>query len=34
MRSLQATFAESGFEAHYKPTRRERFLKEMDRVVP
>ncbi len=34
MRSPQATFAESGFEAHYKPTRRERFLNEMDRVVP
>lgn len=28
------TFAEAGFEAHYKSTRREQFLTEMDRVVP
>jgi IS5 family transposase len=30
----QPTFAASGFEAFRKPTRRERFLGEMDRVVP
>lgn len=30
----QSTFAPSGFEAFRKPTRRERFLAEMDRVVP
>jgi IS5 family transposase len=30
----QATFAESGFERHRKVTRREKFLTEMDRVVP
>ena len=30
----QATFAESGFECHRKVTRREKFLSEMDRVVP
>jgi IS5 family transposase len=30
----QMTFAPSGFEAYRKPTRRERFLAEMDRVVP
>lgn len=30
----QATFAGGGFEAYRKPTRREVFLAEMDRVVP
>lgn len=30
----QATFAESGFERCRKVTRREKFLAEMDRVVP
>ena len=30
----QATFATAGFEAYHKPTRRERFLAEMERVVP
>lgn len=30
----QTTFAASGFEAYRKPTRRERFLAEMERVVP
>lgn len=34
MRPRQATFAEAGFEKHYKPTRRERFLNEMEQVVP
>ena len=34
MRPPQTTFAETGFEAYYKPTRREQFLTEMDRVVP
>lgn len=34
MRSQQATFAEAGFEAYYKPTRREKFLNDMDRVMP
>ncbi len=34
MRPQQTTFAESGFEKHYKPTRREQFLNEMERVVP
>ena len=34
MRPQQATFAEAGFEAYYKPTRREQFLAEMERVVP
>lgn len=34
MRPQQATFAEVGFEKHYKPTRRERFLNEMEQVVP
>ncbi len=33
-RPRQATFAASGFERHRKVTRRERFLAEMDRVVP
>ena len=33
-RPRQATFAESGFERHRKVTRREKFLSEMDRVVP
>jgi transposase, IS5 family len=31
---MQATFSESGFEAYRKTTRRERFLAEMERVVP
>ncbi len=31
---MQSTFAESGFEAYRKLTRRERFLGEMERVVP
>jgi len=30
----QPTFADAAFEAYRKPTRRERFLAEMDRVVP
>ena len=30
----QTTFAETGFEKHYKPTRREQFLNEMEQVVP
>jgi len=30
----QTTFATAGFEAYHKPTRRERFLGEMERVVP
>ena len=30
----QSSFAAAGFEAFRKPTRRERFLAEMDRVVP
>jgi len=30
----QATFAESGFERRRKVTRREKFLAEMDQVVP
>ncbi len=34
MKPMQATFAESGFEAYRKATRREQFLAEMDRVVP
>jgi IS5 family transposase len=34
MRPQQATFAAAGFEKHYKPTRREQFLKEMEQVVP
>lgn len=34
MRPQQATFAEAGFEKHYKPTRREQFLNDMERVVP
>jgi IS5 family transposase len=34
MRPQQSTFAEAGFEAYHKPTRREQFLGEMDRVVP
>ena len=34
MRPPQTTFAEAGFEAYYKPTRRERFLTDMDQVVP
>jgi IS5 family transposase len=33
-RPTQATFAGSGFEAYRKPTRRELFLAEMERVVP
>jgi IS5 family transposase len=34
MRPRQATFADTGFEKHYKPTRRERFLNEMEQAVP
>ena len=34
MRPQQKTFAEAGFEKHYKPTRREQFLNEMNQVVP
>ena len=34
MRPQQTTFAEAGFEAYYKPTRREQFLNEMEQVVP
>lgn len=34
MRQSQTTFAEAGFEAYYKPTRREQFLADMERVVP
>jgi hypothetical protein len=30
----QQTFAEATFEQYRKPTRRERFLEEMNRVVP
>ncbi len=30
----QSSFAEGGFERYSKRTRRERFLQEMDRVVP
>jgi IS5 family transposase len=30
----QPTFAEASFEQYRKPTRRERFLDEMNRVVP
>ncbi len=30
----QSSFAEVGFERYSKRTRRERFLQEMDRVVP
>jgi IS5 family transposase len=30
----QMTFSPSGLEAYRKPTRREKFLAEMDRVVP
>jgi IS5 family transposase len=30
----QQTFAEASFEQYRKPTRRERFLEEMNRVVP
>ena len=30
----QMTFSSSGFDVHHKPTRRERFLAEMDAVVP
>lgn len=30
----QATFGEVSFEQYRKPTRRERFLDEMNRVVP
>jgi IS5 family transposase len=33
-KSMQPTFAAAGFEAFRKSTRRERFLAEMDRVVP
>jgi len=31
---MQQTFAEGSFERYRKPTRRERFLEEMNRVVP
>lgn len=34
MRPQQTTFADTGFEKHYKPTRREQFLNEMEQVVP
>jgi len=34
MRQSQATFAEAGSGAYRKPTRRERFLAEMNHVVP
>ena len=34
MRPQQTTFAEAGFEAYYKPTRREQFLNDMEQVVP
>ena len=30
----QSTFAEEGFEKHRKMTRREKFLDEMDQIVP
>ena len=30
----QKSFAEEGFERHRKPTRREKFLEEMDKVIP
>jgi len=30
----QTSFAEAGFERHRKPTRRETFLEEMDRIIP
>ncbi len=30
----QTSFAEGGFERHRKPTRREIFLEEMDRIIP
>jgi IS5 family transposase len=30
----QQTLAEGAFEMYRKPTRRERFLEEMERVVP
>ncbi|MGH8543981.1 MAG: IS5 family transposase [Gammaproteobacteria bacterium] len=34
MRHQQRTLAEEGFERYRKPTRREQFLDEMDRIVP
>lgn len=34
MREKQATFADAGFEQYRKTTRRERFLAEMEQVVP
>ena len=34
MRPKQGTFAELNFERYRKPTRREKFLARMDRVVP
>lgn len=34
MPDRQQSFAESGFDVHRKPTRKERFLNEMDEVVP
>jgi len=30
----QQTLAEEGFEKYRKPTRREQFLDEMDRIIP
>ena len=30
----QSTLAEEGFEKYRKPTRREKFLNEMDQVIP
>ncbi len=30
----QTSFAEGSFERHRKPTRREVFLEEMDRIIP
>lgn len=34
MHPQQTPFAEAGFWAYYKQTRRERFLNEMEQVVP
>jgi len=34
MRDRQQTLAAEGFERYRKPTRRERFLKEMDQIIP
>jgi len=30
----QKTFADEGFEKHHKVTRREKFLDEMDQIIP